>query len=693
VALLVCNVAFADARPGVAVAAENPIGAHSMLYLNSPPSFMRAMFAEAAGLHASAIRLDVAPSLVFTDPSQPPDFSGLDEVLALSQQYHLRVLGNLFTIPWWIATCQGPTDMFQMGLCGTDDLADYRSVIAQIVARTDAVIHDWEIWNEPDNVGSFTGTPQQYALMLRAAHDAIKNVDPQANVLLGGISNTSGMSWLVQVFAAPGADAAHAFDIANIHVRGRLDAIAADVASWKRFLAGYGFTGPLWVTEHGYPSDPAFQYDPAYAAGTVSQAAYLTASIPTLIDAGAGEVFVTERDNLSGPFASEGVLGGDVADPPMADPQVVEKPAYAAVRAIADCYQSLGRDCPGPVPAASPVSLTIPATPLGSSTVSAVSVSDPGPGPLQLGTVALVGPNPGPIAVQRDSCSNQILEPDQTCTTALQFTPVAGGAVATTLALPSDNGTLSVTVTAVAPSVSSLTSPQLVSPDFTPTGAADGVGHTQQLVLELTNPLSAPVRVASSTLWGADAPRFVIRSDHCAGADLAPAAACRLSVLFTPTQAGKAQAVLTLLGDGTPLSIVLRATAFALPAVTLLASTDHSPCFGRASHNRVLVLTDEPASVSWNVVRRHYVLDHRCPGATGVAGPPNAVGRSSASGRTPTGGHWILARGTGGYVARFALPAHAGPRGLRPGAYRLTIAATNAHGTSRSRTMWLAVLP
>jgi hypothetical protein len=688
---LVCNLALADVRAGVAVGAAEPIGAHSMLQLSSPHSFMQAMFAEAAGMHASAIRLDVAPALVFTDPSASPDFSGLDEVMALSQQYHLRVIGDLFTIPWWIAACATPGDISDTHRCGTNDLADYQSVITQIVAHADPVIRDWEIWNEPDTDEFFSGTPQQYAQMLRTAHDAIKAIDPQANVLLGGISSPSGMSWLAQVFATPGADAAHAFDIANIHERGRLDALAPDVGSWKRFLAAYGFAGPLWVTEHGYPSDPVFQYDPGYAAGPVSQAAYLRASIPTLVDAGAAAVFVTERDNLGGQFASEGVLGGDVSDPPVADPEVVEKPAYATVGTIADCYAILGRDCPGPEPAASPASLTIPPTRLGSSTVSAVLVSDPEPGPLPLGTVALVGGAVSPFSVLRDSCSTQILEPDQTCTVALRFRPVTGGAAAATLQLPSGNGTLSVAVTAVAPSVSSLTSPQLVSPAFTPTGAADGVGHPQRLVLKLTNPLSAPVHLAKWTLPRGDVRRFLIQSNHCAAVELAPGATCRLSVLFTPTRAGTAWVVLRLRGDGTPLSIILRATAFPLPAVTLLESTDPSRCFTPASGNRVLVVTDQPSSVIWNVLRRPHVLDHRCSRGARVPAPRNAAGRSSASGRILSGGHGTLVRGTRKYVARFALPAHAGRRGLRPGAYRLTVIATNAHGASRSETMWLTV--
>jgi hypothetical protein len=78
-----------------------------MLQLNPPLPFMQRMFAEAAAMHASAIRLDVQPSMVFTNPGQPPDFTGRDQVVALSQQYHLCV-ADLLSIPWWTSACQQP---------------------------------------------------------------------------------------------------------------------------------------------------------------------------------------------------------------------------------------------------------------------------------------------------------------------------------------------------------------------------------------------------------------------------------------------------------------------------------------------------------------------------------------------------------------------------------------------------------
>jgi hypothetical protein len=561
-ALLACGIALGGGGPGDALAADSPVGAHSMLQLNFPPTFMQAMFTKAAGMRASAIRLDVAPAIIFTDPSKPPDFSGLDQVIALSRQYHLPVVADLLTVPWWMANCPPGANPLQIERCGTNDLRAYRSMIVQIVAHAEPAVRHWEIWNEPDTGGFFAGSPQQYAAMLRTAHDTIKAIDPRADVLLGGLSGPTATDWLGQVFAAPGADAAHAFDIANVHQRGPLDGLAGAVSAWRRVFAVYGFTGPLWVTEHGYPADPAFQYDRAYASGAASQAAYLRASVPALLDGGAAKVFITERDNLGDQFASEGLLGGAVFDPGVAQPQVLERPAYQTMTTMAGCYVALGRDCPGPAPAVRPSMLSLPPTRLGASSVATVSLSDPGAGPLKLGQLALIAPgagaSPGPITLESDGCSGRLLEPDQPCTAAIRFTAVTGGGAAVTLQVPSDNGTAFLPVRAVAPAVSSLTS---AGPDrlrFVPAAGRAGQGHAQRLVLRLTNPLSAPVAIATARLSGTNARRFAIQSNRCAAVALAPGASCSLSVRFRPTKAGTATAILTLRGDGPPASRSVR---------------------------------------------------------------------------------------------------------------------------------------
>jgi hypothetical protein len=136
---------------------------------------------------------------------------------------------------------------------------------------------------------------------------------------------------MADVMAALGDDPGASFDIANIHVRGDLDSLAEHVGSWRAFFRERDYVGPLWVTEHGYPSATAFQRDPLFRGGERAQADYLRESLPTLLGAGAERVFVSERDNLTGEFASEGLLGGNVLDPVPASPNVVHKAAVDAV--------------------------------------------------------------------------------------------------------------------------------------------------------------------------------------------------------------------------------------------------------------------------------------------------------------------------------------------------------------------------
>jgi hypothetical protein len=292
------------------------------------------MFSEAAAIGASEIRVDVDLSGIFLTPGTT-DWSGLDEYLRLARAYDLRVLGDITATPAWLANCPPGTPPEGSYRCGTNDAAAYGALVGQVAAHAAAEIDDWEIVNEPDATWAFVGSPEQYARMLSASYVAIKRAKPQAHVLIGGIQNRSSTAWLDRVFATPGADAIHSFDVANVHLRTPVASLAHGVQKWVSYFASKGFQGPLWVTEHGYPADPAFQSDPSYRDGPSAQAGYLAASIPALLRAGTAKVFVTERDNGSGKDASEGLLGGNVRHPPSATPQPVRKPAFYAVQALA----------------------------------------------------------------------------------------------------------------------------------------------------------------------------------------------------------------------------------------------------------------------------------------------------------------------------------------------------------------------
>ena len=307
-------------RPGA------PVSSHAMVHTCCTPLAMKErIFAESKAMGARFIRVDVELSGIFEAHGHSeahPNWSRLDEVLDLSRRHDLPVLGILLSPPTWVPP---------------GDAATFGRLAGRVAAHARATITHWEILNEPDGAWAFQGTPEEYAHMLRAAYDAIGARVPETSVAMGGVMTPEDPAWIERVLATPGADAARAFDIANVHLRAHERGLPALLTAWRDRLARHGFGGPVWVTEHGYPAEASFQNDPAFHGGEPAQAAFLTESVLSLAEAGAHEVFVTLRDNLDGRFASEGIVHIDDHWPFA----VRRRPAFTAVRRLVDRWDEL----------------------------------------------------------------------------------------------------------------------------------------------------------------------------------------------------------------------------------------------------------------------------------------------------------------------------------------------------------------
>jgi hypothetical protein len=321
--LLVALAALALLAPA---ADASPIASHAMVHSCCTPYAMKErIFAESKAMGAGSIRVDVELNAIFDGPK--PNWRGLDQVIELSRRYQLPVLGILLHPPASITTCaeRGPEGV----RCAARDPEQFGRLAAQVAVHAHGVIDDWEILNEPDGAWAFTGTPEQYGAQLEAASRHIRSTVPGARIVFGGIMEPTSLDWVSRALTVPGA--AGAYDIANVHLRGRGAGLPQHLANWRARFAQHGFNGPIWVTEHGYPADPAHQWDRSYVGGQEAQAAYLSESIPLLAEAGAERIFVTLRDNLEGAWASEGVLGlHETPGFPAA-----HKPAYGAVQRLA----------------------------------------------------------------------------------------------------------------------------------------------------------------------------------------------------------------------------------------------------------------------------------------------------------------------------------------------------------------------
>lgn len=65
------------------------------------------------------------------------------------------------------------------------NIEEWKEYIREVVKRYHDYVKDWEIWNEVD-LSFYSGTPDEYVSLLKAAYCEIKKIDPQARVYYGG---------------------------------------------------------------------------------------------------------------------------------------------------------------------------------------------------------------------------------------------------------------------------------------------------------------------------------------------------------------------------------------------------------------------------------------------------------------------------------------------------------------------------
>lgn len=231
------------------------------------------------------------------------DFHVFDPRLQAMAEAGYSVVGMLLTTPPWARkpSCAGSY------WCPPQDPDDFAHFASVVVERYDGDgiadapgsprVAYWEVWNEPNHPTTWPGTPAEYAALLRAAYPAIKQADPTAQVLVGGVyvfdgqsggpPAYDGLAFLNRVLAAD-PQAWEAFDILSIHPY--MPDVAPDQPGlWEPvtmlsrlqhaldWVAAHGGGKPVWITEVGWSTCTAGQGDctPALSKTEDQQANYL----------------------------------------------------------------------------------------------------------------------------------------------------------------------------------------------------------------------------------------------------------------------------------------------------------------------------------------------------------------------------------------------------------------------------------
>ena len=175
-----------------------------------------------------------------------------DNFVSLAEQNHIKIIPYVAYTPQWAA--RNGKDFWKQPPRKPELYADF---MFQIAARYRGRVGAWEIWNEPDNKDYWTGTPDEFAELAMLAAKRIREADPNAVLILGGVAY--GPSKFLQVL------------ITGYHLDRYVDVVAmhAYPESWlnvpmekifeqwvpaiAQLIDGDDSGDDLWVNEMGYP--------------------------------------------------------------------------------------------------------------------------------------------------------------------------------------------------------------------------------------------------------------------------------------------------------------------------------------------------------------------------------------------------------------------------------------------------------
>lgn len=143
------------------------------------------------------------------------------------------------------------------------EMAEWENYVLRTVEHFRGRIRHWEVWNEPCWHTFFSGTPEEYAELLKVAYRTIKRADPQA-VVIGGCFSSHAREWTQRVLAQDGLDF---MDALSYHVYwspavtepaapGEPTFIEQEVRHFQDLMHERGTSKPIYMTEGGIRCPP-----------------------------------------------------------------------------------------------------------------------------------------------------------------------------------------------------------------------------------------------------------------------------------------------------------------------------------------------------------------------------------------------------------------------------------------------------
>ena len=233
-----------------AAAQESPYGVYADILRGFEKPFVPRNLELMRSAGIDWIRWDWYWGTVQDGPNDPVHYDRIESVLDQVEQNGLKSLIILgYSVPWATPVCEHH-----------EEWCEY---VKSVVSRFHGRVKYWEIWNET-NIESFwrsTPDPKAYAAFLKCTYETIKSIDPDAQVVYGGLAGVPFDYYEESLKAGAG----EYFDVINIHPyrsglvsRSIIERFLSDLQKFQDLTVQYtGRKKPLWITEMGWATPPS----------------------------------------------------------------------------------------------------------------------------------------------------------------------------------------------------------------------------------------------------------------------------------------------------------------------------------------------------------------------------------------------------------------------------------------------------
>ncbi|MGW0230556.1 hypothetical protein ACWDWO_19755 [Actinopolymorpha singaporensis] len=164
----------------------------------------------------------------------------------------------------WVTVCSSsswatrqPTDFLPPS--PAHDLTAYTDFVRRLVTHCAGRVHYWQCDNEPSNTGLlWAGTAPEYLRQLKAMYAAVKEVDPTADVVLGGcgydVLGGEPGGPAREFFDHLAREGRDYFDVFDVHLYGEPARILDHLATARSLMRAHGYEKPVVVGEYRGPT-------------------------------------------------------------------------------------------------------------------------------------------------------------------------------------------------------------------------------------------------------------------------------------------------------------------------------------------------------------------------------------------------------------------------------------------------------